>query len=153
MIGELNKLLLLEPIDRLKYLALMQVCPENSRYINFLLDLQNICRDTAILSNAIHNVAVDGFTVSQTSLFVENVLCRGFGQYRLFLGNDTESHCQVVYLLELAMEEGLITYREAIPCLTFLSMSDAIASRLNLAYYELGKPDADKIYFPDYNLQ
>ena len=152
MIGELNKLLLLEPIDRLKYLALMQVCPEKSRYINFLLDLQNICRDTAILSNAIHNVAVDGFTVSQTSLFVENVLCRGFGQYRLFLGNDTESHCQVVYLLELAMEEGLITYREAIPCLTFLSMSDAIASRLNLAYYELGKPDADKIYFPDYNL-
>lgn len=147
-----NKLLALEPIDRLKYLALMQVCPENSRYINFLMELQHICRDTAILSNAIHDVAVDGFTVSQTSLFVENVLCRGFGQYRLFLGNDTESHCQVVYLLELAMEKELITYREAIPCLTFLSMSDAIASRLKMAYYELGKPDADKIYFPDYNL-
>ena len=103
-----NKLLALEPIDRLKYLALMQVCPENSRYINFLMELQHICRDAAILSNAIHNVAVDGFTVSQTSLFVENVLCRGFGQYRLFLGNDTESHCQVVYLLELAMEKELI---------------------------------------------
>lgn len=123
--------------DLLKYLAYLQICPENSSYLQTLQELQNkvlkgecISKDDGLWTN---------LDDSQSGLFVENYICYSACQFRAFVSDATERPWQICVLIDHLIKHNILPYKELYSVFFFLRLSDKIADRLGLSYYVLGR--------------
>lgn len=118
----------------LKYLAYLQVCQENSSYLQTLQELQNsVLNGEEIISD---ESLWTGFEEIQTWLFVENYICYSACQFRAFVADATEKPWQMCGWVDFLVLNKLITRKQLYPVFFFLCLSDKIAERLGLGYYE-----------------
>lgn len=122
--------------DLLKYLAYLQVCPDNSANLQTLQELQNMANEG---NNIISDCTLwTGLDEAQTWLFVENYICFAANQFRAFVSDATERPWQMAAWIDFMVGNDLITRKELYPTFFFLCLSDKIAERLGLNYYEIG---------------
>ena len=125
-------------IDLLKYLAYLQVCPENSSHLQTLQELQNrVLKGEDITSDKSLWIDLEDF---QTGLFVENYICYTACQFRAFVSDATDRPWQLCVLVDALVKYKKATRKELYFVFYFLSLSDKIAERLGFDYYELGEP-------------
>lgn len=122
--------------ELLKYLAYLQVLPENSAHTQALQELQNLIESG-------EDVFADdtlwtGLDDMQTWLFVENYICFSACQFRAFVSDANERAWQLSEWVDFMIENHLIMRQELYPAFFFLCLSDKIAEREGLTYYEIG---------------
>lgn len=133
---DLPELHSLSRIDLLKYLAYLQVCPENSSHLQTLQDLQNrVLNGEDITSDESLWSDLDD---AQTGLFVENFICYTALQFRAFVSDATERPWQIATWIDHFIKYKFKSHKDLHPVFFFLCLSDKIAERLQLDYYELG---------------
>jgi len=120
----------------LRYLAYLQVCPENSCHLQTLQDIQNkainnepVFDDESLWAN------LDDF---QEGLFVENFICYSACQFRAFVSDATDKPWQLCALIDASVKYKKLTRKELHSVFFFLCLSDKIAERQGRKYYELG---------------
>lgn len=74
----------------------------------------------------------------QSWLFVENHICFSACQFRAFVSDATERAWQMSEWIDFMVGNNLMTRQELYPVFFFLLLSDKIAEREGLAYYEVG---------------
>lgn len=120
----------------LKYLAYLQVCPENSCHLQTLQELQNkVLNNEPVFDNISIWTDLDD---AQEGLFVENFICYSACQFRAFVSDATDKPWQICSIVDSLIRYKKITHKELYPVLFFLCLSDKITGRLGREYYELG---------------
>lgn len=133
---ELSGLRQFDKNELLKYLAYLQVRIENSAHTQTLQEIQNhLQRGEDVLADISLWTDLDEV---QTWLFVENNICFSACQFRAFVSDATERAWQLSEWIDFMIENNLLTRRELYPVFFFLLLSDKIAEREGLAYYEVG---------------
>lgn len=123
-------------IERLKYLAYLQVCPENSSHLERLQELQNMVLEGEDIS--LDYSLWSELEDSQNGLFVENYICHNVCQFRAFVSDATERPWQLCVLVESLIKYKKLSYRDLYTVIFFLLLSDKLALRLGFEYYVLG---------------
>ncbi len=120
----------------LKYLAFLQICPEDSSHLQTLKDLQNkVLKGECVTSD---ESLWSDLEDTQTGLFVENYICYSACQFRAFVSDATDRPWQICTLIDHLVEHEILSIKDLHPVLFFLCLSEKIAERLGLGYYELG---------------
>ena len=120
----------------LKYLAYLQVCPENSCHLQTLQDLQNkVINNEPVFDDASLWTDLDD---AQEGLFIENLICYSACQFRAFVSDATDKPWQLCAIVDSLIRYKKITRKELHPVFFFLCLSDKIAERQGRGYYELG---------------
>lgn len=127
----------------LKYLAYLQICPENSSNLQTLQALQNmVLKGECITSD---DSLWYGLNDHQSGLFVENYICYSACQFRAFVSDATDRPWQICLLIDNAIKYKMFSRKDFYTVFFFLGLSDKIAERLGLDYYVLGNYSDSKI--------
>ena len=123
-------------IDLLKYLAYLQVCQENSSHLQTLQDLQNrVLNGEDITADESLWIELEDV---QTGLFVENFICFKALQFRAFVSDAIERPWQIAAWIDHLIKYKLKPHKALHPIFFFLCLSEKIADKLRLGYYEIG---------------
>ena len=136
-----------DKVQALEYLALLQIDPEYSALTLHIMELQaNIAKyggsynefniDNFI--NDIQGYEYHSAEESQENLFVENIITP-LGQFKLFTTTVNDEHYHIERLLNYAYVSKLFDYADFLKVHILLHISDKIAQRCNLKYYEKGE--------------
>lgn len=136
--------------DLLKYLAFLQVCPSNSCHLQTLQDIQNgVLKGIDVLSDESLWSELEDF---QTGLFVENFICYSACQFRAFVADATDKPWQLSAWVDALVKYKMISRQVLYSVFFFLCLSDKIADKLGMSYYEIGdntNEDAIRLVDPD----